>query len=159
MKLRIAGIEQESIVDGPGWRYTIFTQGCPHHCKGCHNPETHDESGGLLINTDEIICHLGENPLVKGITFLGGEPMLQPKPLLEIAIEAKKKGLNIWCYTGYTLEELIEKNDPDQMELLNIVDVLVDGRYVDSLRTMDISYRGSLNQRIIYMSEERKAHG
>jgi len=85
--------------------------------------------------------------------------MLQPKPLLEIAIEAKKKGLNIWCYTGYTIEELIEKDDPDQMELLNIVDVLVDGRYVDSLRTMDISYRGSLNQRIIYMSEERKAYG
>lgn len=159
MKLRIAGIEQESIVDGPGWRYVIFTQGCPHRCKGCHNPETHDESGGLLIDTDEIIRHLGENPLVKGITFSGGEPMLQPKPLLEIAIEAKKKGLNIWCYTGYTLEELIEKDDPDQMELLNIVDVLVDGRYVDSLRTMDISYRGSLNQRIIYMSEERKAYG
>ena len=159
MKLRIAGIEEESIVDGPGWRYVIFTQGCPHQCKGCHNPKTHDVRGGLEIDTDDILKHIGENPLVTGITFSGGEPMLQAKALLEIAIQAKEKGLNIWCYTGYTLEELLEKNDPDQMNLLWAIDVLVDGPYVSELRSMDLLYRGSSNQNIIYMNEERKANG
>ena len=106
MEIRLAGLEPESIVDGPGYRFTVFVQGCPHNCPGCHNPQTHDFSGGHLADTDDVIAHLGKNPLVRGLTLSGGEPMMQPEPLYLIAKAAKEKGMNVWCYTGFTLEEL-----------------------------------------------------
>jgi len=151
MEIRLAGLEPESIVDGPGYRFTVFVQGCPHNCPGCHNPQTHDFSGGHLADTDDVIAHLGENPLVRGLTLSGGEPMIQPEPLYLIAKAAKEKGMNVWCYTGFTLEELMRENRADRMRLLSAVDVLVDGPFRAHERSLDLLYRGSKNQRLIDM--------
>ncbi|MFR8177320.1 MAG: 4Fe-4S single cluster domain-containing protein [Christensenellales bacterium] len=122
MEIRLAGLEPESIVDGPGYRFTVFVQGCPHNCPGCHNPQTHDFSGGHLADTDDVIAHLGKNPLVRGLTLSGGEPMMQPEPLYLIAKAAKEKGMSVWCYTGFTLEELLRENRADRMRLLSAVE-------------------------------------
>ena len=149
MEIRLAGLEPESIVDGPGFRFAIFTQGCPHACPGCHNPQTHDFSGGHLADTDDVIAHLGKNPLVRGLTLSGGEPMMQPEPLYLIAKAAKEKGMNVWCYTGFTLEELLRENRADRMRLLSAVDVLVDGPFILAQRTLEKRFRGSKNQRVI----------
>lgn len=116
MLIRIAGTVSESIVDGPGIRYTIFTQGCPHHCEGCHNPETHDFSGGRLADTDKIYNHIAENPLLKGVTFSGGEPFCQPAPLYDLAKRIKENTkLDIMAYTGFTFEQLIENQRRTRM--------------------------------------------
>lgn len=157
MDIRLAGIEPESIVDGPGYRLAVFVQGCPHGCPGCHNPGTHDPAGGYLSDTAEIIGKLGKDPLVRGVTLTGGEPMMQPAALCEIAEAAHKKGLNVWCYTGYTLEALIRENDPERMRLLAQVDVLVDGPYIARERSLDLLYCGSKNQRLIDMNRTREA--
>ena len=149
MELRIAGIEPESIVDGPGYRIAVFTQGCPHHCPGCHNPQTHPMDGGRVIDTAQVIALLGKNPLVHGVTLTGGEPMMQPEPLTEIAIAAKAHGLNVWCYTGYTWEALTAENRADRMALLEHVDVLVDGPFIARERSLELLYCGSKNQRLI----------
>lgn len=154
MKLKIAGIVDDSIVDGEGVRLTVFTQGCPHHCHGCHNPQTWSLDGGHEVDTEEIVQKLKENPLLSGITFSGGEPFLQPAPLAEIARAAHKLGLDVWSYTGFTLEELEKRTDVQQ--LLNEVDVLVDGPYVEALRDLTLRFRGSSNQRIIDLKELRK---
>ena len=150
MKIRLAGLEPESIVDGPGYRFTVFVQGCPHNCPGCHNPQTHDFSGGHLADTDDVIAHLGKNPLVRGLTLSGGEPMMQPEPLYLIAKAAKEKGMNVWCYTGFTLDELLRENRADRMRLLSAVDVLVDGPILEE-RSLSLQFRGSKNQRLIDM--------
>ena len=149
MQIRLAGVEPESIVDGPGYRLTVFAQGCPHRCAGCHNPQTHDFSGGALRDTEEIIALLGANPLVRGVTLSGGEPMAQAAAMAEIARAARERGMSVWCYTGYTLEELLAENDPDRMRLLRLSDVLVDGRFVARERSLELLYRGSRNQRLI----------
>ena len=154
MKIRIAGIVDDSIVDGEGVRLTVFTQGCPHHCHGCHNPQTWSLDGGHEIDTEEIVQKLKANPLLSGITFSGGEPFLQPAPLTELARAAHKLGLDVWSYTGFTLEELEKRTDVQQ--LLNEVDVLVDGPYVEALRDLTLRFRGSSNQRIIDLNELRK---
>lgn len=154
MKLKIAGIVDDSIVDGEGVRLTVFTQGCPHHCHGCHNPQTWSLDGGHEIDTEEIVQKLKANPLLSGITFSGGEPFLQPTPLTELARAAHKLGLDVWSYTGFTLEELEKRTDAQQ--LLNEVDVLVDGPYVEALRDLTLRFRGSSNQRIIDLNELRK---
>ena len=155
MQIRLAGIEPESIVDGPGYRFAVFVQGCPHACPGCHNPKTHDVKGGYMADTDEIISKLGKNPMIRGVTLSGGEPMLQPKPLAEIARAAKQKGLSVWCYTGFTLEFLQQEGRADRMALLDLVDVLVDGPYVAHERSLDLLYCGSRNQRLIDMNKTR----
>ena len=155
MQIRLAGIEPESIVDGPGYRFAVFVQGCPHACPGCHNPKTHDVEGGYMADTDEIISKLGKNPMIRGVTLSGGEPMLQPKPLAEIARAAKQKGLSVWCYTGFTLEFLQQEGRADRMALLDLVDVLVDGPYVAHERSLDLLYCGSRNQRLIDMNKTR----
>ena len=155
MQIRLAGIEPESIVDGPGYRFAVFVQGCPHACPGCHNPKTHDVEGGYMADTDEIISKLGKNPMIRGVTLSGGEPMLQPKPLAEIARAAKQKGLSVWCYTGFTLEFLQQEGRADRMALLDLVDVLVDGPYVAHERSLDLLYCGSWNQRLIDMNKTR----
>ena len=134
-------------MDGPGVRTVIFVQGCPHNCPGCHNPQTHDPDGGYSADTVDIICKLGGNPLISGITLSGGEPFLQTDACAEIARAARRKGLDIWCYSGWTHEQLLEK--PEAKVLLDEIDTLVDGRYMQELRTLDIPFVGSSNQRII----------
>lgn len=157
MDIRLAGIEPESIVDGPGYRLAVFVQGCPHGCPGCHNPGTHDPAGGYLSDTAEIIARLGKNPLVRGVTLTGGEPMMQASALCEIAAAAREKGLSVWCYTGFTLEALVRENDAGRMRLLGLTDVLVDGPYIARERSLDLLYCGSKNQRLIDMNKTREA--
>ncbi len=158
MKIRISGVANDSIVDGPGLRYTIFTQGCPHNCKGCHNPQTHDMGGGKLIDTCELVEEFRKNPLLDGITFSGGEPFCQPEALAEIACEAKKIGLDIVTYTGYTFEYLMENADKcnDYMRLLSLTDILIDGKFIIEQRTLDEAFKGSMNQRILDCQESIK---
>ena len=156
MNIRLAGIVPESIVDGPGYRLAVFVQGCPHACPGCHNPKTHDFAGGYLSDTAEIIAKLGKHPLVRGVTLTGGEPMMQAAALCEVASAAKEKGMNVWCYTGFTLEALYKENQSDRMRLLSFVDVLVDGPYIAHERSLDLLYCGSKNQRLIDMRKTRE---
>ena len=149
-ELRVSGIVEESVVDGPGIRFVVFTQGCPHHCKGCHNPQTHDPAGGRVTDTREILERFAENPLLSGITFSGGEPFLQPGPLCVIAREVKNLGKNVVTYTGYVFEELLSRTaDPMVARLLALTDILIDGPYVEALRDLSLQYRGSRNQRIL----------
>ncbi len=147
--LRIAGIEKESITDGVGIRYTVFTQGCKHKCLGCHNPETHDINGGYDIAIDEIIEDLKSNPLLDGITLSGGDPFFQAKECTELLVRIRKelKHLNVWAYSGFTFEQLLRNKD--MREMLELVDVLVDGRFVLERRTLESRFKGSENQRII----------
>ncbi len=151
MKIRIAGIVNDSIVDGPGFRLALFTQGCPHDCPGCHNPDTHDFNGGKEDDTERIVSMMRENPLLDGVTLTGGDPFCQCAPCAEIAEAAKQAGLNVWAYSGWTWEQLSEtaKTDPDTARLLNSTDVLVDGPFVLSQRTLELRFRGSRNQRLI----------
>ena len=148
MKIRIAGTVSESIVDGPGFRYTVFVQGCPHNCAECHNPQTHDPSGGKLIDTDELFKECIEDPLNKGVTFSGGEPFLQAAALYELGRRFKERGLSLWCYSGWTFEEL-QKRGGDVQDLLSMIDVLVDGRFIAERRTLSLPFRGSDNQRLV----------
>lgn len=151
MKIRLAGTANDSIVDGPGIRYTVFTQGCPHHCKGCHNPQTHDFSGGTEEDTERIEAEFSKNILLSGITLSGGEPFCQAEACCDLAKRAKQLGLSVWAYTGYTLEQLTAGFDvhPEWRALLETVDVLVDGQFVLALRSLDCKWRGSKNQRLI----------
>lgn len=148
MKIRISGIVNDSVVDGPGFRLAVFTQGCPHHCAGCHNPQTHDFEGGREIDTQEIIEKLRGNPLLDGITLSGGEPFCQGAACAELASAAHALGLNVWTYSGYTYEQLLA-GDVEQRALLAETDVLVDGPFVLPQRTLELRFRGSANQRLI----------
>ncbi len=156
-KLRIAGIVKESIVDGPGIRYVIFAQGCKHHCRGCHNPETHSFEGGTLIEVDTILKEIASNPLLDGITLSGGEPFEQAEGFVGLAQEIKERNLHLMVYTGYTYEELLEKSrsHPSWGELLELTDILVDGRFVIEKRDLRLVFKGSSNQRIIDMNKTR----
>lgn len=151
MEIRLSGIVEESIVDGPGIRYTVFVQGCPHHCEGCHNPQTHPFDGGYITDTDDLFNKIMENPLLDGVTFSGGEPFCQAKPLAELGRRLKDQGMSVISYSGYTVEKLIEESNDDNgyMELLNTIDYLVDGRFVLALKSYECRFRGSTNQRII----------
>lgn len=154
-KLRISGLIDESIVDGPGMRLTVFTQGCPHKCKGCHNPQTHDFTGGRLISINEIYDQFIENPLLSGITFSGGEPFCQPEPLYYLGLKIKECQKNIVIFTGYTLEQLkeIQKKDRHTGLLLSITDILIDGLFIEERKDLELLYRGSSNQRVLYLNE------
>lgn len=147
--MRIAGIANDSIVDGPGLRFTVFAQGCPHHCPGCHNPSTHDPMGGYEEDAQAIIAKMLRNPLLSGVTLSGGEPFMQSVACLEIAKAAHEANLNVWAYTGYTWEYLMQENDHDRMALLREVDVLVDGPYIADKRSLELDFCGSSNQRLI----------
>ena len=151
MEIRIAGTVDDSIVDGPGIRYTVFTQGCPHHCPGCHNPKTHAQDGGYTVDTEKIIAQLRANPLLDGLTLSGGEPFEQPAACTELARQAHALGLNVWCYTGYTCEVLLTAKKPAWEALLQQVDVLVDGPFLLGERSLELQYRGSKNQRLLDM--------
>ena len=147
--LRIAGIMKESIVDGEGYRYSIFTQGCPHNCRGCHNPQTHGFQGGRLEKLGDMLREVVENPLLSGVTFSGGEPFCQPEPLAMLAQELHSLQYNVWCYTGYTYEQLLADDRPEIRALLENIDVLVDGPFILEQRDLTLAFRGSQNQRLI----------
>lgn len=151
MKMRIAGMVEESIVDGPGFRMAVFAQGCLQKCPGCHNPETHDPNGGREADTDDMIAVMRQNPLLDGITLSGGDPFLQPEPCLQLARAAHELGLNVWAYSGQTLDQLLalRAERPFLRELLAEIDVLVDGPFLIERRTLDMRFRGSDNQRVI----------
>ena len=151
--IRISGIVEESIVDGPGLRLVVFTQGCKHNCKGCHNPDTHSYTGGKLIRIDEILKQIKENPLLDGVTFSGGEPFDQAEKLEILAKKIKEynSDLNIIVYTGYYHEDLLKKENC--VGLLNIIDTLIDGPYEEDKRSLELKFRGSSNQRIIELRE------
>ena len=151
MKIRLAGVVRESIVDGPGIRLTVFTQGCPHKCEGCHNPQTHDFNGGYISDTYNILKAIKENPMLQGVTFSGGEPFMQCEPLIELAKECHKLNLNVMSYTGYTFETLTEgfEKHPGWKKLLENIDILVDGPFILSQRSLTLHFRGSKNQRIL----------
>ncbi|MDR2502563.1 MAG: anaerobic ribonucleoside-triphosphate reductase activating protein [Oscillospiraceae bacterium] len=157
--MRIAGTVQDSIVDGPGLRFTVFTQGCPHACTGCHNPDTHNPDGGAERSVESLIAELCENPLTSGLTLSGGEPFMQSAPCAELAAAARMRGLDVWCYSGYTFEKLLKKasHDPDVLALLENTDVLVDGRFIPDQRSLELRFRGSRNQRIISVPESLKS--
>ncbi len=150
-ELRLAGVIRESIVDGPGIRLTVFTQGCPHRCEGCHNPTTHDFNGGYISHPENILKAIDENPLLKGVTFSGGEPFMQPAALAELGREIHKRGLDIITYTGFTFEQLTESFDkfPERKDLLEQTDYLIDGKFELDKRSLNLQFRGSSNQRII----------
>lgn len=153
MKIRLAApLTVDSIVDGPGLRTVIWTQGCIHACSNCHNPDTHDLLGGYEVDTEDIIRQIRNVKLQQGITLSGGEPFLQARALVPVAKEAKMLGLSVWAYTGFLWEQLNNKRHVqhnDFQQLLRHTDVLVDGKFVDKLRSVDLLYRGSVNQRII----------
>ena len=151
MQIRIAGLVPESFVDGDGIRFAVFMQGCLRNCEGCHNPETHALDGGHLVDTAEIVDALKKNPLLDGITLTGGEPFLQIDAAAELARSAKSLSLSVWCYTGNRFEEL----DDDAQKLLDNVDVLIDGEFIESLRDLELDFRGSSNQRIIDVKKSR----
>ena len=157
MNIRIAGTVNDSIVDGPGYRYTIFTQGCPHHCPGCHNPQSHDFEGGRVVDTDTILRQVRENPLLDGITLSGGEPFCQPEACRELAEAARDLGMSVWCYTGYTWEKLLQEADPARLALLDAVDVLVDGPFILAQKSLELKFCGSRNQRLIDVKKTRQA--
>ena len=167
--IRIAGIMRESIVDGPGIRFAIFCQGCPHDCPGCHNPETHDFAGGYDCSIDRILEEIDKDPLLSGITFSGGEPMCQPVPFSKLAKAIKDRGLNLVIYSGYTMEQLIDRvkgkgtgknlsveERKATLELLELADILIDGPYVAAKRDLTLQFRGSANQRLIDLKETRR---
>lgn len=151
MKINIAGTVCESIVDGQGIRYVVFVQGCPHHCVGCHNPETHSFTGGKIIDTEELFAKCVEDPLHVGVTFSGGEPFCQAEPLYILGEKFKQRGYNLMCYSGWTFEELLKKSHSEESvkKLLSIIDILVDGRFDIEKRSLTLAFRGSSNQRII----------
>ena len=156
--LRLSGIVEESIVDGPGLRYVLFTQGCPHRCRGCHNPQTHSLEGGFLFTTKAALEQFDGNPLLAGVTLSGGEPFLQAAPLCAVAQGVHERGNTVVTYTGYTFETLQEMavHDPWITRLLDLTDLLIDGPYVEELRDMELRFRGSSNQRLLDRSERKR---
>jgi anaerobic ribonucleoside-triphosphate reductase activating protein len=151
MQLRLAGIVKESVVDGPGIRMVVFVQGCPHHCPGCHNPNSHDPSGGYESSVEAVLAELGDNRLISGLTLSGGEPFLQAAALVALASEAKRRNLSVVTYSGYVYEDLLTmgKQDNKIAELLRLTDILVDGPYLQERRDIGLAFRGSANQRLV----------
>ena len=146
--LNLAGIVGDSIVDGPGIRTTIFSQGCPHHCPGCHNPETWGFGSGTDIDEETIMEIVRSNPLCRGVTFSGGEPFAQAAGFAKLARLLRTAGKEVASYSGYTFEALLEGTD-DQRALLEVIDVLIDGPFLQAEKTLEIPFRGSRNQRIL----------
>ena len=157
--LRIAGIMRDSIVDGPGIRFAIFCQGCPHNCPDCHNPETHDFNGGSEVTVGRILEEIDKNKLLKGVTFSGGEPTCQAEPFAALGRAVKDRGLDITLFSGYTYEQLMQRaeEEPALAELLSLTDLLIDGPYIKAQRDLTLQFRGSSNQRLIDMNRTRQA--
>lgn len=152
MKFRLAGFLSESITDGTGFRAVVFFQGCLRACPGCQNPQTHDPMGGTEADTEEIVKKILSDPYLDGVTLSGGEPFFQPEAAAEIAEKVKASGKNVWAFTGNTYEEIqkgIEEGNGAWKRLLNTIDVLVDGPFILSEKSLELKFRGSRNQRIL----------
>jgi len=150
--LDLSGIVSDSIVDGPGIRTTIFCQGCPHRCEGCHNPETWEFGCGTPMDEEDILAIVRSNPLCRGVTFSGGEPFAQAEGYSKLAKLLKEAGYEVASYSGYTFEQLL-RGTKAQQELLKSIDILIDGPFVLAERSLEISFRGSRNQRILDVPE------
>ena len=146
--LNLSGIVSDSIVDGPGIRTCIFCQGCPHHCEGCHNPETWDFGCGTDMDEETLVEIVRSNPLCRGVTFSGGEPFAQAAGFARLAELLKEAGYEVASYTGYTFEQLLRGSE-DQKKLLRAIDILIDGPFLLSEKSLEVSFRGSRNQRIL----------
>lgn len=149
--LRLAGVIRESIVDGPGWRFVVFAQGCPHHCEGCQNPQTHPFDGGYLTNTENLLREIRKDPLLAGITLSGGEPFCQAEPLAVLARGVHALGLSVMAYSGWTFEQLLDGSSENKgwRALLEETDILVDGKFILAEKSLALLFRGSRNQRLI----------
>ena len=149
--IRMAGVVRESIVDGPGLRFAVFCQGCPHGCKDCHNQATHDFRGGYDCEISKILEAVEANPLLDGVTFSGGEPFCQAEALCVLGERIRALGKSIVVYSGYTYEQLIQKgeSEPSVLRLLDLADLLIDGPYIEAQRDLSLQFRGSKNQRVI----------
>ena len=159
MKIRLAAdLQTDSIVDGLGIRTVIWTQGCSHNCPMCHNPGTHDFDGGELVEIEDVIEALEDLTGQDGVTFSGGDPMFQPKQCALLAKKIHELGMNVWAYTGFTFEELLEKGSKDILEFLSEIDVLIDGKFEPSKKSLDLQFRGSSNQRIIDVPKSLENH-
>ena len=159
MKIRLASeMTTDSIVDGKGIRSVIWCQGCIHNCPGCHNPETHSFSSGFLKDVSEVLNEISELEFQDGITLSGGDPLCQIDACLEIAKYVQSLGLNVWCYTGYKIEDLLKriKKEDKLRELLLNIDVLVDSPFILELKSFEVPFRGSTNQRLINSKESVK---
>ena len=158
VRLAIKDIQLDSIVDGEGIRSVIWFQGCSHNCPGCHNPETHDFNQGYEVSIEELKDRISKLEYQSGVTFSGGDPMMQIEALEELTACVHENGMNVWCYTGYTYEELMElaKKNEHYLNALRNIDVLVDGRFIIDLKSFDVQFRGSTNQRIIDVRESLK---
>ena len=152
-----APVQFDSIVDGEGLRAVIWTQGCPHGCPGCHNPQTHAFDGGTSVASESILEQLKAHFYLDGVTFSGGEPMAQAAACGELAQAVHQLGMNVWCYTGYTWEALMEAQDPDQRTFLEQIDVLIDGPFLPAQKSLNLLFRGSANQRLIDVKASLKA--
>lgn len=148
--MRILNIIHDSVVDGSGLRTVVFFAGCPHQCIGCHNPDSWNMGNGRYMPLDEVLVEIASNPMNE-VTFSGGEPFIQAKQIVPLAKEVKKLGKNIWIYSGFTYEEILDSQDPYKRELLEICDVLVDGRFLIEERDLSLTFKGSRNQRIIQL--------
>lgn len=150
-----APLQQDSIVDGEGIRTLIWFQGCAHNCKGCHNPSSHDFDGGTLVEIEQVKKEMERLEFQNGITFTGGDPFYQPAQLLSLAKYTHELGMNVWCYTGFTFEELLEMGKKNKIikDALKEIDVLVDGKFELDKKCFEVKFRGSYNQRIISVKE------
>lgn len=148
-KINVLRIVEGTSVDGPGLRTSIYVAGCHHRCPGCHNPQSWAFDAGVPMTVDEIMAVVDYNGFP--VTLTGGDPLYSAAALLPLLYELKAKGINVWCYTGYTLEELLEHGPAERQEFLSLIDVLVDGPFVENLRDTTLRFRGSSNQRIIDM--------
>ena len=159
MKIRLAAdLQTDSIVDGVGIRTVIWTQGCSHNCPNCHNPGTHDFNGGDLVELDDVIEEIENLSGQDGITFSGGDPMFQPRQCCVLAKKVHELGMNVWTYTGFTYEELINKGSKDILDFLSNIDVLLDGKFDPKLKSLDCPFRGSTNQRLIDVPKSLENH-
>ena len=160
--MKIAGFYDESISNGLGWRAVLFVSGCPHHCPGCHNKEAQDFNYGEEFNEEEILKRIKENSILNGITISGGEPLCKENipGVLKFIKDVKeiRPEFNVWCYSGYTLDQLIDRNDEETNECLNQRDVLVDGRFVEEKKDPTLKFRGSSNQRILDLKPSLQTH-
>ena len=157
--MKIAGFYDESISNGLGWRAVLFVSGCPHHCPGCHNKEAQDFNYGEEFNEEEILKRIKENSILNGITISGGEPLCKENvPGVLKDVKEIRPEFNVWCYSGYTLDQLIDRNDEETNKCLNEIDVLVDGRFVEEKKDPTLKFRGSSNQRILDLKPSLQTH-
>lgn len=160
--MNMAGFYDESISNGLGWRAVLFVSGCPHNCPGCHNKIAQDYNYGKKFNKEDIINKIMDNSILKGITISGGEPLCMEniEEVLDFikSVKQKRPNFNVWCYTGYTLEQLKQRNDDITNKCLNEIDILVDGRFLESKKDPNLKFRGSSNQRIIDIHKSLLSH-